>query len=66
MKFEFEASFTFRADNIDDTFIKLIEHFKHMINNEESDLIELGYIKINLTKGEKRCLTNQQKNKNYA
>lgn len=42
--FKMRADLEFEADNIDDAFKKLSEHFK---NAEESQLIEGGYIEIN-------------------
>lgn len=52
-EFRLEGDFLFDAQNIDDAFKKLVEHFQRMERGEDSDLIKLGEIHIKPTEGGK-------------
>lgn len=45
-KFTMKADIVFSAENLDDAFNKLSEHFIKLQQMEESDLIEKGQIEI--------------------
>ena len=46
MKFKLEANTVFKADNINDAFLKLAHHFLKLYNKNESNLLINGEIKI--------------------
>ena len=44
--FRFKGDFTFSAEDIDDAFARLSEHFTKIANGEDSNLLESGEINI--------------------
>ncbi len=51
MRFRMVADIEFDADDVDDAFLALSDHFTMLRHNQESDLIEVGSISIEPTGG---------------
>ena len=51
-EFKFTADCTFFAENIDDAFVRLSEHFKRLANEEENEAWFLGEMHIEPVKGD--------------
>lgn len=44
--FYFKAECKFEAENLDDTFQKLIDHFTNLMNHKDSNLIRYGNMEL--------------------